>query len=176
MSRRAWVSSRPPWTAAATRLVVAASTTDADLFLTVRVLDPEGRDIRFVSALDPAAVVAHGWLRASHRALDAERTLPYRPWHPHDRRDPLTLGAAVPLDIEIWPTSVVVPAGHRLAVTVQGRDFEFPGEDPWPRSYGVGMKGHAIFLHDDPDDRPDDAFRGRDDLKSGRGATSTGVR
>ncbi|WP_369191931.1 CocE/NonD family hydrolase C-terminal non-catalytic domain-containing protein [Streptomyces sp. R08] len=59
--------------------MVASSTSDADLFLTVPVLDPEGRDIRFVSALDPAGVVAHGWLRASHRALDAERTLPYRP-------------------------------------------------------------------------------------------------
>ncbi|WP_051801009.1 CocE/NonD family hydrolase C-terminal non-catalytic domain-containing protein [Streptomyces sp. NRRL F-525] len=46
---------------AAARLVVASSTTDADLFLTVRVLDPAG-------------VVAHGWLRASHRALDAERS------------------------------------------------------------------------------------------------------
>ena len=53
--------------------MVASSITDADLFLTVRVLDLEGSDIRFVSALDPAGVVAHGWLRASHRALDAER-------------------------------------------------------------------------------------------------------
>lgn len=111
---------------AAARLVVSSSTTDADLFLTLRVLDPEGRDIRFVSALDPAGVVAHGWLRASHRALDAEMSLPYRPWHPHDRLGPLPPGVAVPLDIEIWPTSVVVPAGYRLAVTVQGRDFEFP--------------------------------------------------
>ncbi|MCX4817649.1 hypothetical protein OG601_44445 [Streptomyces sp. NBC_01239] len=110
--------------------MVASSTTDADLFLSVRVLDPEGHDIRFVSALDPAGVVAHGRLRAAHRALDAERTLPDRPWHPHDRRDPLTPGETVPLDIEIWQTSVVVPAGHRLAVTVQGRDFEFPGEAP----------------------------------------------
>ncbi|WP_329550841.1 CocE/NonD family hydrolase C-terminal non-catalytic domain-containing protein [Streptomyces sp. NBC_00696] len=126
------VSSSPHWTAAA-RLVVASSTTDADLSPTVRVLDPEGRDIRVVSALDPAGVVAHGWLRASHRALDTERTLPYRPWHPHDRLDPLTPGAAVPLDIEIWPTSVVVPAGPRLAVTVQSRDFEFPGEGPGRR-------------------------------------------
>ncbi|MFJ2157234.1 CocE/NonD family hydrolase C-terminal non-catalytic domain-containing protein [Streptomyces sp. NPDC087856] len=141
--------------------MVASSTTDAELSPTVRVLDPEGRDIRFVSALDPAGVVAHGWLRASHRAPDAERTLPYRPWHPHGRLDPLTPGAAVPLDIEIWSTSVVVdPAGHRLAVTVQGRDFEFPGEDPWPRSYGVDTKGHAIFLHDDPDDRPTSVFGG----------------
>jgi predicted acyl esterase len=151
----------------AARIVAASSTTDADLFLTLRVLDPEGRDLRFVSALDPAGVVAHGWLRASHRAVDPEMTLPHRPWHPHDSLDPLTPGEAVPLDIEIWPTSVVVPAGYRLAVTVQGRDFEFPGDGPWPESYGVPMKGHAIFLHADPHDRPADVFGGVTTLVSG---------
>jgi predicted acyl esterase len=63
-------------------------------------------------------------LRASHRATDPVRSLPYRPWHPHDRAEPLTPGEVVALDVEIWPTSVVVPAGYRLAVTVGGRDFE----------------------------------------------------
>ena len=152
---------------AAARLVAASSTTDADLFLTVRVLDPQGRDIRFVSGLDPAGVVANGWLRASHRALDAERTLPHRPWHPHNALDPLVPGEAVALDIEIWPTSVVVPAGYRLAVTIQGRDFEFPGDGPWPESYGIQMKGQAIFLHRDPVDRPADVFGGVTTVVSG---------
>ena len=152
---------------AAARIVAASSTTDADFFLTLRVLDPEGHDVRFVSALDPGGVVAHGWLRGSHRAVDAEKTLPYRPWHPHDSLDPLTPGEPVSLDIEIWPTSVVVPAGYRLAVTVQGRDFEFPGDGPWPESYGVPMKGQAIFLHADPVDRPTDVFGGVTTLVSG---------
>ena len=152
---------------AAARIVAASSTTDADFFLTLRVLDPEGHDVRFVSALDPGGVVAHGWLRGSHRAVDAEKTLPYRPWHPHDSLDPLPPGEPVSLDIEIWPTSVVVPAGYRLAVTVQGRDFEFPGDGPWPESYGVPMKGQAIFLHADPVDRPTDVFGGVTTLVSG---------
>jgi hypothetical protein len=145
---------------AAARLFASSTTTDADLFLTLRVLDPDGRDVTFVSALDPAGVVAMGWLRASHRATDPERSLPYRPWHPHDRTEPLTPGETVPLDIEIWPTSVVIPAGYRLAVTVQGRDFEFPGDGPWPATYGVQMKGHGMFVHTDPDDRPADVYGG----------------
>jgi hypothetical protein len=115
---------------AAARLFISSTTTDADLFLTLRILDPDGRDVTFVSALDPAGVVGMGWLRASHRALDPERSLPWRPWHPHDRAEPLILGRVVPLDIEIWPTSVVIPAGYRLAVTIGGRDFEFPGDGP----------------------------------------------
>jgi predicted acyl esterase len=151
---------------AAARLFASSTTTDADLFLTLRVLDPDGKDVTFVSALDTAGVVAMGWLRASHRATDPERSLPYRPWHPHDRTEPLTPGETVPLDIEIWPTSVVIPAGYRLALTVQGRDFEFPGEGPWPATYGVQMKGHGIFVHTDPRDRPADVYGGTTTLVS----------
>src|SRR6202044_1369102 len=100
---------------AAARLFVASSTADADLFLTLRVLDPDGADVSFVTALDPAGVIGTGWLRASHRALDPERSLPYRPYHPHESAQPLTPGEVVPLDVEIWPTSVVISAGYRLA-------------------------------------------------------------
>ena len=28
------------------------------------------------------------------------------------------------VDVEIWPTSMVFPAGYRLALTIAGRDFE----------------------------------------------------
>ncbi|HEY2238906.1 MAG TPA: CocE/NonD family hydrolase [Streptosporangiaceae bacterium] len=152
---------------AAARLYVSSSTTDADLFVTIRVLDPAGQDVTFVSGLDTAGVIGVGWLRASHRATDPARSLPYRPWHPHDHTDPLTPGEIVPVDIEIWPTSVIIPAGYRLAVTIQGRDFEFPGDGPWPAVYGVPMKGNGIFLHNDPTDRPDDVYGGTTTLSAG---------
>lgn len=157
---------------AAARLFVSSSTTDADLFLTLRVLDPDGHDVTFVSALDPAGVVASGWLRVSHRATDPERSLPYRPWHPHDHADPLTPGETVAADVEIWPTSVVIPSGHRLALTVTGRDFELPGDGPWPSVYGVPMKGNGMFLHTDPHDRPDDVFAGTTTIVTGPGQES----
>ncbi|GAA4585827.1 CocE/NonD family hydrolase [Planotetraspora phitsanulokensis] len=158
---------------AAARLFVSSTTADADIFLTLRVLDPAGTDVTFVSGLDPAGVVAAGWLRASHRAVDPERSLPHRPWHPHDHADPLTPGEVVQLDVEIWPTSVVIPAGHRLACTVRGRDFEFPGDGPWPATYGVPMKGHGMFLHTDPHDRPEDRFGGTTTLVSDRARPSS---
>ena len=135
--------------------------------LTLRVLDPDGTDITFRSALDPAGVVGAGWLRASHRAADPDRSLTHRPWHTHDQPTPLVPGETTAVDIEIWPTSVVVPAGYRLAVTIQGRDFEVPGDGPWPETYGVPMKGHGMFLHNDPDDRPADIYAGTTTLVSG---------
>jgi uncharacterized protein len=144
----------------AARLYVSSTTTDADLFLTLRVLDPEGVDVTFVSAMDPQGVPGVGWLRASHRKLDPERALPYRPFHTHDELQPLTPGEVVPLDVEIWPTSVVIPAGYRLALTVQGKDYELPGDGPWPTFNGVEMRGNGCFVHRDPVDRPSDVYGG----------------
>jgi len=151
---------------AAARLFVSSTTSDADIFLTLRVFDPSGRDIKFISALDPAGVIGMGWLRASHRAIDPDLSLPYRPYHTHDQQEPLKPGEVVQLDIEIWPTSVVVPAGYRLALTIQGRDFEFSGAGPWPSVYGVEMKGHGMFLHSDPSDRPIEVYGGKTTLVS----------
>ncbi len=42
---------------AAARLTVTSSTADADIFLTLRVLDPDGRDVTFASGQDPRGCV-----------------------------------------------------------------------------------------------------------------------
>ena len=153
---------------ASARLFVASTTSDADVFLVLRVLDPDGEDVKFVSGIDPQGVVTNGWLRASHRKLDRKRSLPYHPWHTHDERWPLTPGETVELDVEIWPTSVIVPAGYRIGLSVLGRDFEWPGEGPWPEFYpGVPMKGNGVFVHNDPRDRPSEVYGGITTLVSG---------
>jgi uncharacterized protein len=152
---------------AAARLMIASSVPDADLFVTLRVTDPGGRDVTFVSGQDPHGCAGFGWLRASHRETDPDRSLPWRPWHPHEARQPLIPGEPVALDIEIWPTSVIIPAGHRLGVTISGRDFELPGDGPWPTAFGVTMRGNGIFVHDEPADRPAELFGGTTTLLSG---------
>ncbi len=157
---------------AAARLVIASSTGDADIFLTLRVTDPDGRDVTFVSGQDPHGCVGFGWLRASHRKTDPARSLPHRPWHTHDERQPLTPAEPVGLDVEIWPTSVVIPAGYRLGVMVQGHDFELPGDGPWPTAFGVTMRGNGIFVHDEPADRPPAIFGGATTLIAGGASPS----
>jgi hypothetical protein len=152
---------------AAARLIVASSTTDADLFLTLRVLDPAGREVTFISGQDPHGCAGFGWLRASHRKTDPERSRAWRPWHTHDEHEPLTPGEPVELDVEIWPTSVIIPVGYRLGVSVQGRDFELPGDGPWPEAFGVTMRGNGIFVHDEQADRPADTFGGQTTVIAG---------
>ncbi|TSE01706.1 CocE/NonD family hydrolase [Skermania sp. ID1734] len=152
---------------ASARIRLASSTTDADAFVTLRVQDPDGNEASLVSAIDAHGVLAVGWLRASHRELDEQASLPHQPWHRHTRALPLTPGDPVDLDVEIWPTSIVVPRGYRLGVTLSGKDFEMPGEGPWPVLYGIQQRGNGVFVHDDPDDRPAGVFDGTTTLYTG---------
>jgi uncharacterized protein len=145
----------------AAKLFVSSATEDADLFLVVRVFGPDLEEVVFHGALDPHTPVAQGWLRASHRKLDKELTLPYRPYHTHDEIEPLMPGEVYELDVEIWPTCIVVPPGHRIALTVRGKDYVYPGdiEDKTPKLAGV-WNGVGPFKHDDPRDRPAEVFGG----------------
>jgi hypothetical protein len=143
----------------AAKLFISASTLDTDVFLVLRAFSPNGEEVVFQGAIDPHAPLAQGWLRASHRALDADLSLPYRPFHPHADRRPLVPGAVTELDIEILPTCVVLPAGYRLALTVRGRDYVYPGESGgFQSNFRNEMTGCGPFLHDDAADRPPDPF------------------
>ena len=152
------------------RLFVSSTTTDADVFLVLRVFAPDGEEVVFQGAVDPHTPVGHGWLRASHRRLDPQRCTEWRPYHPHDTVEPLIPGEPVELEIEIWPTSIVVPAGHRLALTVRGRDYEWPGADDVPELShfkGSKMRGVGIYTHTDPASRGDAAYAGTTTVHTG---------
>jgi predicted acyl esterase len=148
----------------AAKLWVSSETADADLFLALRVFDPAGKEVTFIGANDPRTPIGLGWLRASHRKLDPARTLPYRPWHTHDEKQPLTPGVPVELDVEIWPTCLVVPAGYRVALTVRGKDYEYDGTAANVPFAAYPMKGVGPFTHTNPQDRPPAVFATRNTL------------
>ena len=57
--------------------------------------------------------------------------------------EPARPGQVYEVDVELWPTSVCLPAGYRVALTVAGRDFARAGsEEPF--------HGSGPFRHDDP--------------------------
>ena len=90
----------------------SSSATDTDWFATVSDEAPDGR----------LRELTNGWLRASHREIDAARSRPWQPFHPHVRADPLTPGEACEFAIEVWPTSNVFRAGHRLRLEIASCD------------------------------------------------------
>jgi len=144
----------------ALKLFISSSTSDADIFAVLRVFAPDGREVVFQGALDPHTPVGQGWLRASHRKLDPERSLPHRPYHTHDELQPLTPDERVELDIEIWPTCIVVPVGYRIALTIRGKDYEYDGPGATLSNMKNVMRGCGPFVHDDPADRPAEIFGG----------------
>jgi len=157
----------------AAKLFVSSSTRDADLFLIVRVFDPAGKELTFMGSTDPNTPIANGWLRASHRRLDPRMSKPYRPWHPHDRIEPLTPGEVYECNVEIVTSCIVVPAGWRVALTICGKDYEYEGElSEFGKKFHYGTRGTGGMTHNDPDDRPAEVFGGRVTLHAGGGRES----
>ena len=145
----------------AANLRISSSTEDADMFAVFRVFTADLREITFLGAIDPHTPVAQGWLRASHRKLDEKLSTLYRPYHSHDEVQPLVPGKPVDLAIELWPTSIVVPKGFRIALSVRGKDYQ------WQATTGAKLSnfknellGCGPFLHVDPRDRPRKIFTG----------------
>ena len=108
-------------------------TTDMDIFVAIQKYDQSGEYVPFVFySLYDYGPVALGWLRASHRALDEQRSTPEQPVHRHDREDMLEPGVAVPLEIEIWPSATKFKKGERLRVVVKGSDIYTDAPDHLP--------------------------------------------
>jgi predicted acyl esterase len=104
--------------------VEAEGADDMDLFVALQKLDANGDPVGFIFyAFYDNGPVALGWLRASHRALDAARSTPCQPVHLHTKEDLLKPGEPVAVDIELWPSSTLFRAGETLRVLVKGSDI-----------------------------------------------------
>jgi len=97
-------------------LWLRSTAADTDLQVTLTEVRPDGRE-RYVQ---------NGWLRASHRKLDAARSTELRPVHTHLEADaaPLPAGELVPVRVEIVPFGHVFRAGTRIRLSI-----EAPGGD-----------------------------------------------
>ena len=152
----------------ALKVFASSSTSDIDFFAIVRVFDPSNKEVTFHGALDPHTPIAQGWLRGSHRKLDTQKTLPYRPYHTHDEKQPLEPNQIYEFDIEVWPSCIVVPPGYRIALTIRGKDYEHDGEAATLSNMKNPMKGCGPFVHDDETDRPPAIFNGKVKLYTGK--------
>jgi predicted acyl esterase len=135
----------------ALRLWVSSTAPEMDLFVTLRNLDAAGKDVACIGSNNEPVPVTKGWLRVSHRKLDQERSSEYRPYHRHDEIQRLLPGEVVPVDVEIWPTSMVFEAGHCLALDIEAHDGLGPG----------------LFRHHDLDDRHPSLLAGINTIHTG---------
>ena len=149
----------------AAKVFCSSSTEDLDLFLTLQAFDPDGREVEFQGTVDPHTPLAQGWLRGSQRKLDLTRSKPYRPYHSHDQHLPLKPGQVYELDVEVWPTGIILPAGFRIALQISGHDFERPAPEKANEAW-VSL-GSGPWLHTHPQDRPPAVFGGNTTVFTG---------
>ena len=120
-------------------LWISSTQKDMDIFATIRNIGLDGKDVWEVGQQGQQVPVAKGWLRASHRKLDPDMSLPYRPYHAHNERWWLRPGEPVACEVEIWPACMVFKQGHRIRLDIQPRDGV--GAAPYlhyPAAYNTG--------------------------------------
>ena len=130
---------------------------DIDLFLTLRHLSPSGSEIFYTGTAGDPVPLTKGWLRTSLRKIHADhpRHAPYLPHREYLSTDVQAVQAdtVYEVDVEVWPTNVVVEAGGRLVLEVASGDTQ----------------GTGIFGHNHPEDRGEEVFGGVNRLHFGGG-------
>lgn len=128
---------------------------DIDLFLTLRHIGPSGQEVFYTGTAGDPVPLCKGWLRVSLRHVN-EHHHRHRPYLPH--RDylstdvqPVLPGEVYPVDVELWPTNVILAPGARLLLEVASGDTQ----------------GSGIFTHNGVRDRTEERLAGRNHLHFG---------
>ncbi|KAI7493287.1 alpha/beta-hydrolase [Hortaea werneckii] len=138
-----------------TRDINGQAPADIDLFVTLRYIGPDAKEVHCTGTVGDPVPVAKGWLRVTLRQVNTEHPhhrewLPYRDYT-SETYSPVMPGEIYPVDVEIWSTNVVAEKGGRVVLEVASGDTQ----------------GAGIFLHDDPQDRNPDVFRGTNSIHFG---------
>jgi predicted acyl esterase len=135
-------------------LWVASTSSDADFYVALRVLD--GTEDVSYRTIAPATFqgedrgnrssppLTSGVLKASRRALDASRSTTARPWHTHLEADakPMVPNEAVSIEVELLAVCGIVAAGRRLRLEIS--PIEGPGTMPgFERAYNASYHREA---------------------------------
>ncbi|OQO01542.1 hypothetical protein B0A48_12577 [Cryoendolithus antarcticus] len=144
-------------------LNVSATSTDSkppsdiDVFVTLRHLDSAGKEIFYTGTAGDPIPLCKGWLRVSLRKVEEsdprhKEYLPHREYRSTDVQE-VQAGEVYGVDVEVWPTNVVVEKGSKLVFEVSSGDSQ----------------GTGIFGHWHPKDRPDEIFAGENNIHFGKG-------
>jgi predicted acyl esterase len=157
------------------KLWVKSSTADMDIFATLRLIDPEGRDVTFMGNSNPRVPLVQGFLRVSHRAVDPAKSTEYEVYHPHQAIEPMTPEQLYEVAVNFqYPTSIVVPRGYRLALTLQGKDWQYAPNVDTVRSKDYELpdsQNSGLFYAEHPNRDPA-LFNGTSTIVTGEGHPS----
>lgn len=128
---------------------------DIDLFVTLRYISPEGKEVHYTGTAGDPIPLAKGWLRVSFRKTNPNhpKHREYLPWRDYFSTDvqPVIPGDIYPVDLEVWPTNVIVEKGGKIVFEISSGDTQ----------------GSGIFQHNHPEDRSQEKFAGLNNLHFG---------
>jgi hypothetical protein len=124
---------------------------------------------------NPRVPLNEGLLRVSQRAVDPAKSTQYQVYHPHVAVEPMTPGQIYEVDVNFqYPTSIVVPKGYRLALTVQGKDWQYTPKADTVRSKDYELpdsESSGLFFAEHPNRDPV-LFNGTSTILTGAGHAS----
>lgn len=113
------------------RVFAASSRDDTDIFVTLRDIAPDGKEVVNCGAYTLDYPITQGVLRASLRHTDESRSTEYKPCYTFDRVEKLIPGEVYPIDIELADSAMTIEKGNSIVLEVGSMD----------------QSGCGIFLH-----------------------------
>jgi putative CocE/NonD family hydrolase len=119
-------------------LHASVSGDDADFIVKLKDVSPDGSEF----------VLTRGWLKASHRELDKEKSKPWQPFHPHTGAKPVIPGEINEYAIEIRPISNLFRKGHKIKLEIWGCDYPADPVDmtlSWPHFSHISLDKEVSY-------------------------------
>ncbi|KAM0542634.1 hypothetical protein ACHAPJ_012713 [Fusarium lateritium] len=115
---------------------------DMDIAVQIRKISKSGETLEHLNCLCPVPIEQvpelntvkyigpQGFLRASHAVTRVEELSDEQEvFYKHDRRQPVTPGSIVEVEITLWPMAMVFAAGEGLMLRISGHDMCYPEAD-----------------------------------------------
>jgi putative hydrolase, CocE/NonD family len=113
------------------RLFASSSIDDMDVYVSLRDIAPDGKEVVHSGAYALNYPISQGWLRVSLRRTDDSRSTEYQPYYTFDRIEKLVPNKPYLIDIELSDSAVTIEKGHSLCLEIGS----------------VDQSGSSMFLH-----------------------------
>jgi putative CocE/NonD family hydrolase len=104
------------------KLYASSSAIDTQFIVKLTDQHPQDAAVRAKGGQPAYTPVSNGWLKASHREKDPQRSTPTRPFYTHTNPQPINPGEIYEFDIEVLPISYVFKQGHRIRLELANGD------------------------------------------------------